>query len=53
MRLILTVLGDLMQLRNPLRANDPIDLAIVTAQYVFLLVVSLVITTILIGLVSA
>ncbi len=52
MKLIVTVLADLMTLRNPFRANDPIDLALSLAQWVFLLIVSLAITAAIIGLVG-
>jgi hypothetical protein len=47
MRTIFEIIGDLMQLRSPFRANDPVELAMTLAQWVFLLIVALTVTAVL------
>jgi hypothetical protein len=52
MKLLLQVIDDLITLRSPLKIRDPFELAQSMAQWVFLLLLSLVLTAVLIALVG-
>ena len=52
MKLIVELLGDLMQLRNPAKSPDLVTFAMRLAQWVFLLIVSLTVTGVLLAFVT-